>query len=81
VKRARPDAGGKLAAVGLVAYFLPSITKPKAHPQCGAIFVLNVLARWKVVGCVGAFIWAHTNSRLLPSATLPPSAPADLPAH
>lgn len=46
-----------LAFIGLIIHFLPAlIGMGKKHS--GAIFVLNLLTGWTIVGWVAAFIWA-----------------------
>ena len=45
-----------LVAVVLV-YFLPSVVGSR-HPQVTAIFALNFLLGWSVIGWVAAFVWA-----------------------
>ena len=49
-----------VAAVAAFAiYFLPTfVAANNKHPHVGAIFVLNLLAGFTVIGWVAAFIWA-----------------------
>jgi hypothetical protein len=47
----------------LVIYFIPSwIGFGKKKKNSGAIFALNLLVGWTVLGWLIAFIWALTNS-------------------
>jgi hypothetical protein len=57
-----------------LAYFLPSIL---AHHKrnAGAIFVLNLLTGWTVVGWIIAFIWALSDApQLMPVYVASPTA-------
>ena len=48
-------------ALLLAAYFAPAgITSHRQHRQRKAIFVLNLVAGWTVVGWVAALVWAFT---------------------
>jgi|688.fasta_scaffold209936_1 hypothetical protein len=48
--------------VGL--YFLPGIVASnRKHPQQVAIWVLNILGGWTLVGWVCAIVWTFTNSQ------------------
>jgi hypothetical protein len=45
-------------------YFLPSlIAGIRHHHNTGAVFVLNLLLGWTLVGWVAAMVWAHTRVR------------------
>jgi hypothetical protein len=61
-----------LLVVGLVVYFIPSfIAFDKDKRNKGAIFALNLLLDWTVIGWVGALVWslkvdAPAVSRLTP---------------
>ena len=47
----------------LVIYFTPSLIGfSKNKKNSGAIFALNFLLGWTVIGWIGAFIWSLTNS-------------------
>ncbi|WP_376916588.1 superinfection immunity protein [Paraburkholderia sp. OAS925] len=47
------------AAIAL--YFSPAFAAAhRKHPNRVAIFVLNLLLGWTVLGWVGALVWAHT---------------------
>jgi hypothetical protein len=56
------DAGGVILLflfIGL--YFLPTIVAGSSHKRnTGAIFVLNLLLGWTVVGWIIAIVWAST---------------------
>lgn len=45
--------------IAVLLYFLPTVLG-RNHRQFNAIFVLNLLAGWTVVGWVGAMVWALT---------------------
>jgi hypothetical protein len=46
-----------------VIYFTPSLIGfSKKKKNSGAIFALNLLVGWTVIGWLGAFIWSLTNS-------------------
>lgn len=54
---------GLIAVAALAAlcaiYFLPSIVaKASGHPQTTAIYVLNALLGWTLIGWVIALVWA-----------------------
>jgi len=43
-------------------YFLPAlIAALRKHPQTLAIFVLDLLLGWSVIGWIGALVWSLTN--------------------
>lgn len=47
----------------LVMYFLPTIIAfLRKHNQRGAIFLLNFLLGWTVIGWIVSIVWAMTNS-------------------
>jgi len=52
-------------AFGLLLYFLPSIIGHQKR-SAGAIFVLNLLLGWTVIGWVAALIWACTDEARVP---------------
>ena len=61
-----------LIIIGL--YFLPAIVAAvRHHPNQNAIFVLNLLAGWTIVGWIIAVVWANTfvapRDRVSPLAT------------
>lgn len=50
-----------LLFLGLL-YFLPTvIAASKGHHNTGAIFALNLLLGWTVLGWIAAFVWSLTN--------------------
>lgn len=66
--------------IGLALYFLPSILGAKKR-NAAAIFVLNLLLGWTLVGWVVALVWALTKDEAPVAvassyATLPPAAQA-----
>lgn len=51
------------AIILIVGYFLPAIiASSRGHRSAGAIFVLNLLLGWMVLGWVVAFVWAFTGN-------------------
>lgn len=51
-----------LALMGAI-YFLPSyVAYRQQHRQRQAIYALNLLGGWTMIGWVGAFVWAMTTS-------------------
>lgn len=58
------DAIGGLIVLGilLAIYFLPTIVASnRGHQSSGAIFFLNLLLGWTLLGWVVAFVWSFTN--------------------
>ena len=56
-------AGLFILAVSLVCYFLPGIVATlRGHRQTAAIWALNVLLGWTVIGWIASFVWSLTNS-------------------
>jgi hypothetical protein len=48
----------------LFIYILPSfIAYRRGHHNAQAIFILNVLLGWMLIGWVAAMVWAHTQIR------------------
>jgi hypothetical protein len=46
----------------LLLYFWPSIHAVSAHKKnAAAIFVLNLLLGWTLIGWAGAMVWAAAN--------------------
>jgi|ERR1035437_1428788 hypothetical protein len=45
--------------IGVTIYFIPAMVGQHKH-HAGAIFVLNLLLGWTIIGWVGALIWAMT---------------------
>ena len=70
-----------LLAIGLAIYFLPAIiARSRDHDNKTAIFVLNLLLGWSVIGWVGAMVWAFTNSTAAPEPEPSWMQPRPLPA-
>lgn len=60
------SGGGALVLIGvaLLAYFFPSIVASmRHHHNALAIFMLNLLLGWTLLGWLGALIWACTDPR------------------
>ena len=56
-------AGFFFIGISLVAYFMPAmVAKGRRHKNFEAIFVLNFLAGWTVVGWIVAIVWASNSS-------------------
>ena len=66
-----------IAALLIGGYFLPTILGRK-KANSGAIFVLNLLLGWTVIGWVAALVWALTvDAKAAPTIqVLPAAAPA-----
>jgi uncharacterized membrane-anchored protein len=61
------------------AYFLPTIVaSARKHRNTTAIFFLNLLLGWSVIGWVGALIWALTNPYSATVVVRPPAQPSQL---
>jgi Superinfection immunity protein len=55
------DNGSMIWLIILVCYFIPTvIASMRGHRQQGAIFVLNLLLGWTLLGWVAALVWAVT---------------------
>jgi len=53
--------GLPILAAFIVVFFLPAIVaRSRYHPNTAAIFALNVLLGWTVVGWAMALVWALT---------------------
>ena len=63
---AGPGALGLMLAV--FVYFLPSIVGSQKR-NAGAIFALNLLLGWTLIGWIVAFVWAVTRDAPAPTAT------------
>ena len=49
-------------AIALAFYFLPTIVaSSRGHHSAGAVFVLNLIFGWTLLGWVVAFVWSFTN--------------------
>jgi hypothetical protein len=56
-------AGLLVLLVGLFFYFLPFVVAlMRGHKNATAIFVLNLLLGWTLIGWVIALVWAFTKS-------------------
>jgi hypothetical protein len=56
--------------IGLVLYFLPSMLSiARDKRNAPAIFVLNLLLGWTLIGWAGALIWAVTKDAPSPAVT------------
>ena len=67
-------------ALALAAYFLPSIVAAaRKHRNTTAIFFLNLLLGWSVIGWVGALVWALAN-RYSATVIVNPTPQQPLPA-
>lgn len=56
--------GLSLIALWLIAYFLPTIvSQTRSHHNTLAIFILNLLAGWTILGWVIAIVWACTRAQ------------------
>jgi hypothetical protein len=63
----------------VIVYMLPGIiAMSRGHPNNGAIFALNLLLGWTLLGWVAAFVWALTNPGHHQPA--PPPAPRPPPS-
>lgn len=63
-----------VSAISLVLYFLPTIVGRQKH-NAGAIFVLNLLLGWTIIGWVVAMVWAVTKEPQPSQVIVNPSAP------
>jgi uncharacterized membrane protein YhaH (DUF805 family) len=72
-----------IVALALAAYFFPSIVAAaRKHRNTTAIFFLNLLLGWSVIGWVGALVWALTNPysatlMVTPTSQQPQPAPRE----
>jgi hypothetical protein len=51
--------GSLVLLLGIVIYFIPSMVGSQKR-NAGAIFLLNLLLGWTLIGWVGALVWAAT---------------------
>ena len=50
---------GVAVLIGVAIYFAPTlVARNRNHRNIGALFVLNLLLGWTVLGWVGALVWA-----------------------
>ena len=72
-----------LLVVGVVLYFAPSfVAGNRGHHNGGAIFFLNLLAGWTLIGWLVALIWALSSPAPAPEPATPivqppPTQPSD----
>ncbi len=63
-----PIAAFLWTIVVLAVYFLPGIVAvERKHPQATAIFALNLLLGWTILGWIAALVWSLTAVRRDPS--------------
>jgi hypothetical protein len=65
-----------LTIVVLLIYFPPSLAARKKQ-NANAIFMLNLLLGWTLLGWVAALVWALTNEEKTAGAAQPPHSSAD----
>ena len=62
-----------VAVLGFFLYFVPAVIAfGRGHHNAGAIFALNLLLGWTVLGWIAAFIWSLTAIRGAPDARREP---------
>lgn len=66
VDTTQPRSGVGLAllvlGIGLIIYLLPTlIAASRKHRNTGAIFALNLLLGWSLIGWIAALVWSFTN--------------------
>lgn len=67
-----------LLAIMLAIYFLPTIVaSTRGHQSAGAIFFLNLLLGWTMLGWVVAFVWSFTNPTQVVVNNQTPKSAAD----
>jgi hypothetical protein len=53
-----------LTVIAIVIYFLPSIiAMVRENTQTLAIFILNLILGWTILGWVGALVWAFVKQK------------------
>lgn len=53
----------------VLIYFIPGIIAAnRDHPNTGAIWALNLLLGWTVLGWIGSLVWALTYNKATPIA-------------
>src|ERR1700732_3251026 len=65
---------GVLGVVGIFFYMIPTLLA-KGKPHRDAIFVLNLLLGWTLIGWVGALVWAMVDPQTQPASSAPPFGP------
>jgi hypothetical protein len=64
-------SGFILLGLGMLFYFLPSIlARGRNHHNSGAVFVINLLLGWTLVGWAVALAWAFTTPAPAQPATV-----------
>jgi len=64
-------SGFILLGLGMLFYFLPSIlARGRNHHNTGAVFVINLLLGWTLVGWAVALAWAFTTPAPAQPATV-----------
>jgi len=67
------------SVLGMFLYFIPSMFAfNRDHDQKAAIFVLNLLLGWTILGWVGALVWAFITPK---AAVTPPLTHATVTPH
>jgi hypothetical protein len=57
-----------LLAVACAMYLIPTwVALIRHHTQAGAIFAINLLLGWTLLGWAGALAWACSTSKYMPS--------------
>lgn len=65
---------GIIAVVLIIVYFIPVVVaSSRNHRSTGAIFLVNLLLGWSIIGWLWALIWASTGNveRVDPNAPTP----------
>jgi len=59
---------------GIAMYFLPAIVAHhRRHVSSGAIFLINLLLGWSIIGWIVCFAWACSGSTRQQVVILPPA--------
>ena len=59
---------------GIAMYFLPAIiAHHRRHVSSGAIFLINLLSGWSVIGWIVCFAWACSGETREKVVILPPA--------
>lgn len=59
---------------GIAMYFLPAIiAHHRKHVSSGAIFLINLLSGWSVIGWIVCFAWACSGETREKVVILPPA--------
>lgn len=74
------NGGGTLLAVVVILYFVPTLAAAlRQHHQKLAIFALNLLLGWTVIGWVVALVWALTQTEKKDAGTGCPNCNSKVP--